>query len=101
MPTLCRPEAMLSSSLSSSALDNMDRWLVTRLSVGTASMPTGTALDGTAIRAHQHAAGPLKALGGGAGAAVGQHVRDAEREGRERLLEERPRARPGPLIPDR
>ena len=33
-------------------------------------MATGTALNGTTIRAHQHAAGLLEALGGGAGAAV-------------------------------
>ena len=33
-------------------------------------MATGSALDGTTIRAHQHAAGLLEALGGGAGAAV-------------------------------
>jgi hypothetical protein len=46
-------------------------------------------------------AGLLEALGGEAGAPVGEHVRDPEREGRERLLEEGPGAGLGLVVPDR
>src|ERR671912_2646280 len=49
------------------------------------------------------AAEPLEALGGEAAAAVGEHARDPEGEGRERLLQEGPRAgaRLGLLVLDR
>jgi hypothetical protein len=56
---------------------------------------------GLAVLDPERAAGPLEALGGEAGAPVGEHVRDPEREGRERLLEEGPGAGLGLVVPDR
>ena len=49
----------------------------------------------------EFAATLLEALGREAGAAVGQHVRDPEREGGERLLEEGLGAGLGLVVPDR
>jgi hypothetical protein len=49
----------------------------------------------------ERAAGSLEALGGEAAAAVGQHARDPEREGRERLPQERGGAGLGLVVPDR